>query len=325
MESTHDCSSAILFCGEDNRAVLGLGEEDDVVGVLRGAQLSSQPQTEDCLELLVLRESHHLPREDYFSRLLSGVLDLSIRIDAIDWICKVHAHHGFGPLCLYLAVNYLDRFLSLYELPGKAWMVQLLSVACLSLAAKMDETEVPLSLDLQVGEARFVFEAKTIQRMELLVLSTLQWRMQAITPFSFLDFFLRRSSSGRLPAERSVFRSVGLVLKMIRGTEFLEFRPSEIAAAVAAEVAGSPVCGMIHLDDRRLQRCCELVRAMAMAEAERGGAAGSGNIGSVPQSPIGVLDAACLSYKSDSNGHGGAPRPKRRKKDDGNLDPIERR
>ena len=35
---------------------------------------------------------------------------------------------------------------------GKAWMIQLLSVACLSLAAKMEETEVPLLLDLQVME-----------------------------------------------------------------------------------------------------------------------------------------------------------------------------
>ena len=34
----------------------------------------------------------------------------------------------------------------------KAWMKQLLSVACLSLAAKMEETYVPPSLDLQVRE-----------------------------------------------------------------------------------------------------------------------------------------------------------------------------
>lgn len=33
---------------------------------------------------------------------------------------------------------------------GKAWMLQLLSVACVSLAAKMEETEVPVLLDLQV-------------------------------------------------------------------------------------------------------------------------------------------------------------------------------
>lgn len=33
---------------------------------------------------------------------------------------------------------------------GKAWMMQLLAVACLSLAAKMEETEIPLSVELQV-------------------------------------------------------------------------------------------------------------------------------------------------------------------------------
>lgn len=33
---------------------------------------------------------------------------------------------------------------------GKEWMMQLLVVACLSLAAKMEETEVPLCLNLQL-------------------------------------------------------------------------------------------------------------------------------------------------------------------------------
>jgi hypothetical protein len=34
---------------------------------------------------------------------------------------------------------------------GKAWMIQLLSVSCLSLAVKMEEVEAPLLLDLQVS------------------------------------------------------------------------------------------------------------------------------------------------------------------------------
>lgn len=37
---------------------------------------------------------------------------------------------------------------------GKDWMLQLLSVACISLAAKMEESEVPILLDLQVGCVR---------------------------------------------------------------------------------------------------------------------------------------------------------------------------
>jgi cyclin D3 len=37
-----------------------------------------------------------------------------------------------------------------------------------------------------------VFEAKTIQKMELLVLSTLQWRMNPVTPISFFYHIIRR-------------------------------------------------------------------------------------------------------------------------------------
>ena len=125
-------------------------------------------------------------------------------------------------------------------------MTQLLSVACLSLAAKMEETEVPLTLDLQVkrifveciskfsqgfwreillkcrvffqvGESKYVFEARTIQRMELLVLSTLKWRMQAVTPFSFIDYFLHKLNDGNSPSKSLVSRAAQLILSTARG------------------------------------------------------------------------------------------------------------
>ena len=41
-------------------------------------------------------------------------------------------------------------------------------------------------------ESKYVFDSKTIQRMELLVLSTLQWRMNPVTPISFFDHITRR-------------------------------------------------------------------------------------------------------------------------------------
>ena len=48
-------------------------------------------------------------------RLRNGDLGIGSRQDVVDWIAKVHAHFDFGPLCTYLAINYLDRFLSVYE------------------------------------------------------------------------------------------------------------------------------------------------------------------------------------------------------------------
>ncbi|CAL9170228.1 cyclin-D4-1 [Musa acuminata AAA Group] len=343
MAPSFDCAASILLCAEDNSSVLGFdddvdGEEDGrgfgwVSGVksphFYGDFLMDFPVLSDeRLGSLVERETEYMPREDYAERLRSGALDLAIRTDAIDWILKVHAHYSFGPLSAYLAVNYLDRFLSGYELPqGKAWMTQLLSVACLSLAAKMEETEVPLSLDLQVGDAKYVFEAKTIQRMELLVLSTLKWRMQAVTPFSYVDFFLHKFNGGSPPSKILVSRSVELILSMARGTDLLVFRPSEVAVAIAlsalretqvVEVEKALSC-CIHVVQEGVLRCFEVIQDL-MAVRSRPRKIAISSVSSLPQSPIGVLDAACLSYNSDdttAGSHatcgGDSPASKRRK------------
>ncbi|MQM23175.1 hypothetical protein Taro_056238 [Colocasia esculenta] len=131
-----------------------------------------------------------------------------VRLDAVRWLLKACPRHGFAAQTAFLAVDYLDRFLISKTHSGGAgsgsrhlqqpWMAQLLAVACLSLAAKMEETHVPFLLDLQVEEARYVFEARTVRRMELLVLSTLAWRMGTPTAPSFIDHFLRRRSSAEM-------------------------------------------------------------------------------------------------------------------------------
>ncbi|KAG6786329.1 hypothetical protein POTOM_007929 [Populus tomentosa] len=320
-------------------------------------------QSDECLVLMVEKECQHLPNGDYLKRLRNGDLDMGARKEAVDWIAKaavrifcvlfyylnssivlllmintnglvaqqVHAHFGFGPLCAYLSINYLDRFLSAYELPkGKAWMMQLLAVACLSLAAKMEETEVPLSIDLQVGESRFVFEARTIQRMELLVLSTLSWRMQAITPFSFIDYFLSKINNDQTPPPKSlILQSIHLILSTIRGIYFLEFRPSEIAAAVAIAVVGETKTVDAEqaisvltqpVQKERVLKCLQLINDLSLFGGSVKGT--SASLLSVPQSPIGVLDAACLSYSSNhttvepcANSSHTTPDAKRRKLD----------
>ncbi|WOK96229.1 cyclin dependent kinase regulator [Canna indica] len=343
MSPSFDYASSTLLCAEDNDSILRFDDEEEEevgrtpswatqpkrCGFYGDLAVDFSPQSDELLSLLVERELEHLPREDYGERLRSGALDPAIRRDAIDWMLKVHARYTFGPLCAYLSVNYLDRFLSAYKLPqGKAWMTQLLSVACLSLAAKVEETEIPLSLDLQVGEAKYVFEAKTIQRMELLVLSTLRWRMQAVTPFSFIDFFLHKFNGGSSPSIVSVSRSAELILGTTRGVDFLAFRPSVIAAAIALLVVGETqvvdseeaLSCCSHVEKEGVLECCEVIQNKVLMRRQSGKGVVSTSVSSVPQSPIGVLEAACLSYKSDdatvvphATCPGSSPASKRRK------------
>lgn len=76
------------------------------------------------------------------------------RTEAVQWILKVSGYYSFSAATALLALNYLDRFLFSCCFQShrekKPWMTQLASVACLSLAAKVEETQVPLLLDLQV-------------------------------------------------------------------------------------------------------------------------------------------------------------------------------
>eukprot|EP00268_Persea_americana_P035085 TRINITY_DN3463_c0_g2_i3.p1 TRINITY_DN3463_c0_g2~~TRINITY_DN3463_c0_g2_i3.p1 ORF type:complete len:127 (-),score=27.28 TRINITY_DN3463_c0_g2_i3:22-402(-) len=98
-----------------------------------------------------------------------------------------------------------------------------------------------------------------------------------------------------------------LIFGTIRGIQFLGFRPSEVAAAVAISVTeeiqtvdfNKAVSSCVHVEKERVLRYYELIQQMGLI-GSRPFKSANGLVSSMPQSPIGVLDAAaCLSYKSD--------------------------
>lgn len=97
----------------------------------------------------------------------------------------------------------------------KLWAIKLLSVTCLSLAAKMEELKVPMLSEFLLED--YNFDSKAIQRMELLVLNTLEWRMCPITPFAFLHFFISKLCK-ESPPSNIVSRIVELTFAITRGT-----------------------------------------------------------------------------------------------------------
>ncbi|XP_076923342.1 cyclin-D4-1-like [Bidens hawaiensis] len=321
-----NCLLSNLLCAEDNNSICYDNDDDDIcgndAGVIKNqcfiknletecSVLDLPVQSDECLALLIEKECEQFVGFEYLEKLRSGKLDLVARQQAVDWIRMVHAHFNFGPLCAYLSINYLDRFLAVYEFPkDKAWMMQLLAVACLSLASKMEETEAPLVLDLQVCESTYFFKAKTIQKMELLVLTTLKWRMQTVTPFSFIDAFVRKLDCDQPMSRSLISRSTQLILSLIHGIDFLEFRPSEIAAGVAVYVVGqSQMAALLkHVHKERVLKCVELVNELT------NGCTKSIKTGTLlPQSPIGVLEAACLSYNESEDSGVGSTTGKRRR------------
>ncbi|KAJ6424443.1 hypothetical protein OIU84_025265 [Salix udensis] len=261
-----------LYCGEDASEVAQQDADTWISShppLPPSSTVLSPPSDDNTIAKLIDSESHFMPLSDYLHRCRHRSIDTTARQDSINWIHKVHVHYEFTPLTALLSVNYFDRFLSSCSLPENGWPIQLLSVACLSLAAKMEEPDVPLLLDLQILEPKFIFEPKNIQKMELRVMANLNWRLRSITPFDYLDYFISKlpSCSSTKPENfnRVLKKSSDLILNTTRGNlnltpnlidvdnfyetflkffgifsviDFLGFAPSTVAAAAVISAAG---------------------------------------------------------------------------------------
>ncbi|KAA3474035.1 cyclin-D3-3 [Gossypium australe] len=94
----------------------------------------------------------------------------------------------------------------------------------------------PLTTMLFVEGTKYVFEAKTIQRMELLVLLTLKWKMHPITPLSFLDHIIRRLGLKTHLHREFLKRCEHLFLFVISDSRSVQDLPSVLATETMMHV-----------------------------------------------------------------------------------------
>ncbi|OIW12886.1 hypothetical protein TanjilG_24819 [Lupinus angustifolius] len=234
------------------------------------------------------------------------------RREAFEWILKVNGYYGFSALTATLAFTYLDRFLSSFHFQReKPWMIHLVAVTCISLAAKVEETQVPLLLDLQVQDAKYVFEAKTIQRMELLVLSTLKWKMHPVTPLSFLDHIIRRLGLKINLHWEFLRRCEQLLLYVLLDSRFVGCLPSVLATATMLHVIDqighedglkykTQLLSVLKISKEKVDECYNGILHLLDSNANNYGNKNplKRKYDQIPGSPSGVIDA---SFSSDGS------------------------
>ncbi|KAG6384997.1 hypothetical protein SASPL_153821 [Salvia splendens] len=113
----------------------------------------------------------------------------SERKDIIKWILRKRVEFEYSEHTAYLSALYFDRFLARYEISDveQRVMLRILSIACLSLAAKTEEIEA-MPLGEHVGEKNYLFHLNSIKKVELKVLVALAHGH----PFHLLQLFRRR-------------------------------------------------------------------------------------------------------------------------------------
>ncbi|XP_057533053.1 cyclin-D5-1-like [Amaranthus tricolor] len=148
---------------------------------------------------------------------------------AISYIFHMGALLGFQLQTTYLSVCYFDLFLSKRSIDeDKTWEIQLVSIACLLVAAKMEEIRVPSLSKFQVGD--YKFEPKSILRMEFLLLDTLEWKMGIITPFAYLPCFMNKLTVQQ-PSKALSSTILKLILAFLREINSMDHHPYAIAIA----------------------------------------------------------------------------------------------
>ncbi|XP_066943916.1 G1/S-specific cyclin-D2-like [Macrobrachium rosenbergii] len=188
------------------------------------------------LNLLHLEEKY-MPNSSYFSCVQTDV-EPYMREMAAHWMLQVCQEEQQGEEVFTLAMNMMDRFLSLMKIRKE--QLQLLGTVCLFLASKIKESD-PLDPRRLVRYTDNSVTLEEIRKWELLVLSRLKWDLAAITPHAFLDQIIARlqlsfpESQMRLVREHATF----FITVCATDARFTSNPPSMVAAAaVASAVQG---------------------------------------------------------------------------------------
>ncbi|CAL5393273.1 unnamed protein product [Camellia sinensis] len=114
-----------------------------------------------------------------------------LRKIAVKKIRQLSQNGGFrhDPFVSFLAVNYYDRCISSYPLPGDEYSYGLFIISCVVIAWKMRKSGFYLPVFLETNRLYNV-DYRQIERMEHRILYALKWRMRSVTALCFLDFFI---------------------------------------------------------------------------------------------------------------------------------------
>eukprot|EP00123_Amoebidium_parasiticum_P012207 comp21192_c0_seq2/m.28774 comp21192_c0_seq2/g.28774 ORF comp21192_c0_seq2/g.28774 comp21192_c0_seq2/m.28774 type:complete len:243 (-) comp21192_c0_seq2:137-865(-) len=128
------------------------------------------------------------PRYVQRTQRAGGVDDLQ-RDNVVSWLLALNAHMSFSEQTFFLAVNYLDRFLSAVKV--RSGHLQLLMAVCFLLASKVQEEsdEQPTLAEL-VRVSNYAYGVSDLLRMETIVCEKLNWEFSSVTPLNFLHQFV---------------------------------------------------------------------------------------------------------------------------------------
>jgi len=163
------------------------------------------------------------------------VLSPQMRSILLDWLMDVCEAYNMHRETLYLATDFLDRYLALQHNILKHHL-QLIGITCLFIAAKVEEIYPP-KLNIFAYVTDGACTEQEILDMEIVIMTTLKWKLTPITPASWVNIFLQilsvtpqsklqnlhylRSRAVRQPPSPPESEDMSLVAPSYSGTDYV--------------------------------------------------------------------------------------------------------
>ncbi|OXU29124.1 hypothetical protein TSAR_013877 [Trichomalopsis sarcophagae] len=171
-------------------------------------------------------EVMHRPKPGYMKK--QPDITYSMRTILVDWLVEVSEEYRLQTETLYLAVSYIDRFLSYMSVVRAK--LQLVGTAAMFIAAKYEEIYPP-----EVGEFVYItddtYTKKQVLRMEHLILRVLSFDLTVPTPLAFL---MEYCISNNLSEKTQYLAMYLCELSLLEADPYLQYLPSHLAASAIA-------------------------------------------------------------------------------------------
>merc|ERR1719391_610082 len=187
---------------------------------------SAPEYAEDIYAYLRQSEQKTMPKHNYMSK--QPDINQGMRTILVDWLVEVGEEYKLQTETLYLAVSYIDRFLSYMSVQRAK--LQLVGTACMFIASKYEEIYPP-----DVGEFVYItddtYNKRQVLRMEHLVLKVLGFDLSPPTSHLFVSQLGQMSNTDEKTQHLAMYLNE---LSLMSGENFLRYTPSHVAAASLA-------------------------------------------------------------------------------------------
>ncbi|XP_068766632.1 cyclin-P [Struthio camelus] len=174
----------------------------------------------DIFTLAMQRQSSYVFRSWDVLRTVTA----DMRALVVDWLVQVHEYLGLADETLYLAVHLMNAYMAAARV--RAPTLQLLGLACLFVACKVEESALPQPAELCFLTAG-AFSRRELLRMEWRLLGHLRFELHYTSPLLLLRLL---AALGRCGPEVSQLATYFLELSLLEA-ECMGFEPALLAAA----------------------------------------------------------------------------------------------